>query len=85
MELIDEILMSTDYVFMSLLAIFVLVVWFLPALLSLFFNPKQFKYILLACIPAGFSFIAWGAVMAWALGGQAITKYAMKARDEDRA
>jgi len=84
MEFINEILMSKNYTFIVLVFIAVLVVWFLPALISLFFNPKQFKYILLACIPAGLSFIAWGGVMIWALGGKSISKYAGKVRNENK-
>lgn len=49
--------------------------WFLPAILALFFNPKHFKYIVLACIPAGISFIAWGSVMIWAVTGKVFDRY----------
>lgn len=48
---------------------FTLLVWFIPSILALFFNRKQVKLILLANIPAGFSFIAWGACIVWAVTG----------------
>jgi hypothetical protein len=53
----------------------ILLIWFLPAILSLFFNPKHTKLIALACIPAGFSFIAWGALILWATTGKVFDKY----------
>ncbi len=47
-----------------------LVVWFIPSILALFFNRKHLKLIMLANIPAGFSFIAWGACIVWAVTGK---------------
>ena len=79
MEYIDNILASENYAFIGLILIVVFVLWFLPAALALAFNRKHFKYILLACIPAGFSLIAWGGVMVWATTGKAFGKYANKA------
>ena len=76
MEFIDKILASDNYAFMAMLAVVVVVIWFLPAILALVFNRKHFKLILLACIPAGLSFIAWGGVMVWAVTGKAVDKYA---------
>lgn len=49
---------------------FTLVVWFIPSILALFFNRRHLKLIVLANIPAGFSFIAWGACIVWALTGK---------------
>ena len=50
-------------------------VWFLPAFLAMIFNRKQAKLIALACIPAGFSVIAWSAVLVWSVTGKAAKKY----------
>lgn len=47
-----------------------LVVWFIPSILAVFFNRKHLKLIVLANIPAGFSFIAWGACIVWAVTGK---------------
>lgn len=49
--------------------------WFLPAFLAMIFNRKQAKLIALACIPAGFSVIAWTAVLVWSVTGKAVEKY----------
>jgi hypothetical protein len=51
-----------------------LIFWFLPAILAAFLNRKHFKKILLACIPAGFSFIAWFALIGWAATGKITEK-----------
>jgi hypothetical protein len=82
MDFIDKILASDNSMFMAVLVIGGLILWFLPALLSLIFNRKHFKYILLACIPAGLSFIAWGGVMVWATTGKVFGKYANKIKEE---
>jgi hypothetical protein len=78
MEFIDKILISENYAFIALVLAGVLILWFLPAMLAFIFNRKQFKYILLACIPAGISLIAWGGLLVWAISGKAVTKYAPK-------
>ena len=80
MEFIEKILAQENFAFMVLLAIGVLIFWFLPAMLALIFNRKHFKLILLACIPAGLSFIAWGGVMVWATTGKVVDKYSNKAK-----
>ena len=49
-------------------------VWFIPSILAIFFNRKHLKFILLANIPAGFSFIAWGACIVWAVTGKMTDK-----------
>ena len=82
MEFIDEILQSDNYVLITSVVIATLIVWFLPAMLALIFNRKHFKYILLACVPAGLSMIAWGGVMVWATTGKVFGKYADKIKDE---
>jgi hypothetical protein len=56
------------------LGLVVLIFWFLPAILAAFLNRKHFKKILLACIPAGFSFIAWFALIGWAATGKITEK-----------
>jgi hypothetical protein len=52
----------------------VIIVWFLPALVALFFNRKHLKLISLACIPAGLSVIAWSGVLIWAFTGKMTSK-----------
>lgn len=49
---------------------FVLLVWFLPTLLAVFFNRQQLKLIALANIPAGLSVIAWLGCIVWACTGK---------------
>jgi len=83
MELIDKVLVSENYVFIALVLVGVFILWFLPAMLALIFNRKQFKYIMLACIPAGISLIAWGGVLVWAISGKAVAKYASKVDGEN--
>lgn len=82
MEFVDNILASDNYLFLALLAIAVVFLWFLPALLALVFNRKHFKLILVACIPAGFSLIAWGGVLIWATTGKAVDKYANRGQNQ---
>ncbi|MEN1728933.1 MAG: superinfection immunity protein [Pseudomonadota bacterium] len=53
----------------------VLAVWFLPVALALIFNRRQAKLIAIACVPAGFSLIAWSAVLLWSVTGKAVEKY----------
>jgi hypothetical protein len=56
----------------------VLFVWFVPTLLALFLNRPHLKYIAIANIPAGMSFIAWGALIVWAFGGKVSQKFSKK-------
>lgn len=51
------------------------VVWFLPAILAFFFNRKQLRIIAVACVPAGFSVIAWSGLMLWAVTGNALNRF----------
>lgn len=53
-----------------LVILLTLVIWFIPSILAVFFNRKHLKLIVLANIPAGFSFIAWGACIVWAVTGK---------------
>ncbi|PTB84641.1 hypothetical protein C9988_04200, partial [Pseudidiomarina aestuarii] len=57
-----------------------LAVWFLPSLLALIFNRKHIGKIALLNIPAGLSWIAWGALCVWAVTGKLGDKLAAKAR-----
>ncbi|WP_323813434.1 superinfection immunity protein [Cellvibrio sp. NN19] len=54
------------------------VIWFIPSILALLFNRKYLKLIFLANIPAGFSFIAWGACILWAVTGKVTEKVKQK-------
>lgn len=56
------------------------VVWFLPSLLALAFNRQHAGKIALLNLPAGFSWIAWVALMVWAVTGKLGDKLAEKAR-----
>lgn len=68
---------------LAIVGVGVLLVWFLPAILSLFFNPKHTKLITLACIPAGLSLIAWSGIMIWAVTGKVFQKYQDKILPEE--
>lgn len=50
--------------------VFFLVVYFLPTLLASIFNRKHLVKIAALNIPAGFSLVAWGALIAWAVTGK---------------
>ncbi|MBB3060661.1 superinfection immunity protein [Microbulbifer rhizosphaerae] len=45
-------------------------VWFLPTIVALFCNRKHLGKILLANVPAGLSWVAWLALLAWAVTGK---------------
>ena len=53
----------------------ILVIWFLPAMLAVVFNPPHAKYIAFACIPAGLSLIAWSGLIIWAVTEKVFEKY----------
>ncbi|WNZ56188.1 superinfection immunity protein [Microbulbifer sp. MKSA007] len=53
---------------------FLLVFWFLPALIAFFLNRKHFGKILVANVPAGLSWLAWFALLAWAVTGKIRSK-----------
>ncbi|WP_444943132.1 superinfection immunity protein [Microbulbifer sp. ZKSA006] len=72
-QLIDSI--STFLGELSLLKaflflVFFLLVWFLPALIAFVFNRKHFGKIAVANVPAGLSWLAWFALLAWAVTGK---------------
>ncbi|NMP16315.1 superinfection immunity protein [Thalassotalea sp. Y01] len=69
-QVLDSTWQQQNYLVLAIVFLAMLVLWFLPALLALVFNRKQFKYILLACVPAGLSMLAWGGVLVWAVSGK---------------
>jgi hypothetical protein len=52
---------------------------------AIFLNRKHAKYIVLACIPAGLSFIAWGGLMLWAATGKVFERYKGKVASAETA
>ncbi len=75
MENIMQLFEQASGLHLVLIGVAVVLVWFLPVLLAVFFNPKHLKLIALACVPAGLSFIAWSGVMVWAVTGKVVEKY----------
>ena len=51
-----------------------LVVYFLPSIIAIFRHRSQLKLITLANIPAGVSWFAWFALIAWAVSGKELPK-----------
>ncbi|MDR7121307.1 superinfection immunity protein [Rheinheimera soli] len=70
---------QADLVFLVVFGLLFLVVWFLPSLLALAFNRQHAAKIALLNIPAGFSWIAWVALVVWAVTGKLGDKLAEKA------
>ncbi len=79
MDALSQFFATTDPILLTVVGALVILTWFLPALVALVFNRKQFKLILLACVPAGFSLIAWSGVMVWALTGNMVNRFRKKA------
>ncbi|CAM5183163.1 superinfection immunity protein [Alishewanella longhuensis] len=71
---------EAEWVSLVLFALFFFAVWFLPSLLALLFNRRHLGKIALLNVPAGFSVIAWGALIVWAVTGKLGDKLAAKAR-----
>ncbi len=71
---------QADLVFLVGFGLLFFVVWFLPSLLALAFNRQHAAKIALLNLPAGFSWIAWVALMVWAVTGKLGDKLAEKAR-----
>ena len=71
---------QADVVFLLGFGLFFIAVWFLPSLLALAFNRQHAGKIALLNIPAGFSWIAWLALLVWAVTGKLSDKLAAKAR-----
>ncbi|WP_244369857.1 superinfection immunity protein [Pseudoalteromonas xiamenensis] len=67
-----------DAVFFIGFGLFFLAVWFLPSLLALAFNRKHLGKIALLNIPAGVSWVAWLALLVWAVTGKISNKLASK-------
>ncbi|MEX1222328.1 MAG: superinfection immunity protein [Idiomarina sp.] len=63
-----------------LFGVLFLAVWFLPAVLAVFFNRRHLVKIAVLNVPAGLSVIAWGALCVWAATGKMSAKLAAKAR-----
>jgi putative effector of murein hydrolase LrgA (UPF0299 family) len=75
METITQIYEQTSAPFLAVIIGVTLLVWFAPAIVAVFLNPKHAKLIAIACVPAGLSIIAWSAVMVWAVTGKVVDKY----------
>lgn len=71
---------QADLLFLLGFGLLFLAVWFLPSLLALAFNRRHAGKIALLNIPAGFSWIAWVALLVWAVTGKLSNKLAAKAR-----
>ena len=71
---------QADLLFLLGFGLLFLAVWFLPSLLALAFNRQHAGKIALMNIPAGFSWIAWVALLVWAVTGKLSNKLAAKAR-----
>ena len=84
MEILERLFASGNYGMLAIAGIVAVALWFLPALLALLFNRKHFKLILLACVPPGLSFVAWGGVLIWATTGKVVDKYSKKADSETK-
>lgn len=82
MDSLKAVFASENYLLIVIVVTVALVFWFLPAALALIFNRKHFKLIFLACIPAGFSFIAWSGVLIWAVTGKLTDKSSDREKPE---
>lgn len=71
--------LQADLVFLVVFGLLFVTVWFLPSLLALLFNRQHVAKIALLNIPAGFSWIAWVALVVWAVTGKLGDKLAEKA------
>lgn len=71
--------LQADLVFLVIFGLLFVIVWFLPSLLALLFNRQHVAKIALLNIPAGFSWIAWVALVVWAVTGKLGDKLAEKA------
>ncbi len=71
---------QADLLFLLGFGLFFLTAWFLPSVLALVFNRQHVGKIALLNIPAGLSWIAWLALLVWAVTGKLSNKLATKAR-----
>jgi len=74
----QQVLASQSGLAFFIIVLCSIVLWFLPAIIAAFLNRKHFKKILVACIPGGFSFIVWFALIAWAVTGKMVGKKGVK-------
>lgn len=81
MDALSQFFATTGPMLLTIVGALVILTWFLPALVALVFNRNQFKLILIACVPAGFSLIAWSGVMVWALTGNMVNRFRKKAAE----
>ena len=65
-----ESLQQADAIFFVAFGLFFIIIYFLPARLAVFFNRVHLRKIAVLNIPAGFSLIAWGALLIWACTGK---------------
>ncbi|MBZ9613193.1 superinfection immunity protein [Rheinheimera maricola] len=72
--------LQADVLFLVSFGLFFFALWFLPSLLALAFNRQHLGKIALLNIPAGVSWIAWLALLVWAITGKLSNKLAAKAR-----
>ncbi|HBN88709.1 superinfection immunity protein [Rheinheimera aquimaris] len=77
---LTEAWQQADLLFLLGFGLLFLAVWFLPSLLALAFNRQHAGKIALLNIPAGFSWIAWVALLVWGVTGKLSNKLAAKAR-----
>jgi len=56
----------------------IFIIWFIPTLLAIFFNRRHLKKIFIVNIPAGFSFVAWGACIVLAVSGKVSERFKSK-------
>lgn len=61
-----------------LFALFFFAVWFLPSILAIFLNRRHLGKIAAANVPAGLSWVAWLALLAWAVTGKMRVKRGQK-------
>ncbi|MCA0893163.1 superinfection immunity protein [Microbulbifer agarilyticus] len=79
------LLAGLDPVQTAIFVVFFFAVWFLPSLLAIFFNRKHLGKIFLANVPAGLSWIAWVALLVWAVTGKLSGKLAKKYESQQAA
>ena len=73
-----DLFAQMDPVQTAVFVIFFFAIWFLPSALAIFFNRGHLGKIFLANIPAGLSWIVWGALLVWAATGKMSSKLAAK-------
>lgn len=74
------IIQQAEPLSLVLFGLLFLAIWFLPSLLALLFNRHHIGKIALLNIPAGLSWIAWGALCIWAVTGKLSDRLAAKAK-----